>query len=261
MFTLGPVRLVDRSTTREINSGKAENLLTSLLVNNGHSLSTDQLIQEMWGTRPPRLPRAGLHVYISQLRKTLADLDSASSIDTVPQGYRLDLGPDRFDYTDAVDSARSARSALVAGDHLTASRHSEFGLRAWRGAPRTADTGPILEGFEAAVQELRLELREINMSARVLIGGDQALINSLHAFVAEYPLRESFYSHLMLALYERGRQAEALLVYQRACMLLDEELGVLPGPELRRTHAAILRTNVDKRSLVMNGNDGRRLIA
>ncbi len=246
-------------TTREINSGKTENLLTSLLVSNGHSLSGDQLIQEMWGQCPPRLPRAGLHVYVSQLRKTLSDLGAASSLETVPQGYRLDLGPDRFDFHDALDAARSARTALVGGDNAAAVRLSDAGLKAWRGAPRMADTGPILEGFAASVEELRLELREINMSARVLLGGDRSLINSLHALVAEYPLRESFYSHLMLALYERGRQAEALIMYQRACMLLDEELGVLPGPELRRTHAAILGTEVDKRSLVLDRSDVRSI--
>jgi len=242
---LGPVRLVDGNTSREVNSEKTENLLTSLLVSNGRSLTTDQLIQEMWGKRPPSQSRAGLHVYVSQLRKLLSDFDCTSVIETVTQGYRLVLGTDQFDYFEVAQSARAARAALVERDIEHAARLSDAGLGVWRGTMRDAETGPIMEGFHAAAEELRLELSEINMSARLIMGGDQRLLDSLYVLVAEHPLREGFHSYLMLALHSRGRQAEALVAYQRVCQLLDQELGVPPGPELRRTHAAILAAEGD----------------
>jgi class 3 adenylate cyclase len=44
----------------------------------------------------------------------------------------------------------------------------------------------------------------------------------------------------MLALYRAGRQGEALGAYQRARSLLADELGVDPGPNLRRLEAAIV---------------------
>ena len=45
----------------------------------------------------------------------------------------------------------------------------------------------------------------------------------------------------MLALYRSGRQAEALDAYRQARAALVEQIGVEPGPELRRLHDAILR--------------------
>ena len=45
----------------------------------------------------------------------------------------------------------------------------------------------------------------------------------------------------MLALYRCGRQAEALEAYRHARDTLVDEIGIEPGPELQRLHAAILR--------------------
>ena len=44
----------------------------------------------------------------------------------------------------------------------------------------------------------------------------------------------------MLALYRSGRQAEALDVYQTGRVLLDDELGLEPGAELKELQRAIL---------------------
>ena len=45
----------------------------------------------------------------------------------------------------------------------------------------------------------------------------------------------------MLALYREGRQADALAAYQDARAMLVDELGIEPGPGLRRLQHAILR--------------------
>jgi len=65
-------------------------------------------------------------------------------------------------------------------------------------------------------------------------------VAELEGLVREQPLRERLWAQLMLALYRSGRQADALLAYQRARSVLVEELGIDPGADLRRLQAAIL---------------------
>ena len=63
---------------------------------------------------------------------------------------------------------------------------------------------------------------------------------NLERLVRENPFRERLWGQLMVALYRRGRQTDALRTFQRARDALVEEMGIEPGPELRRLEAAIL---------------------
>jgi DNA-binding SARP family transcriptional activator len=88
-------------------------------------------------------------------------------------------------------------------------------LRSWRTAPRRS-------------------------SRRAGPGRAAEIIGELEAAVAQAPLRERRWGQLMLAFYRAGRQGEALGAYQRARELLADELGIDPGPELRRLETAIV---------------------
>ena len=81
---------------------------------------------------------------------------------------------------------------------------------------------------------------EDRIEADLRLGRHRELVAELEGLVREQPLRERLWAQLMLALYRSGRQADALLAYQRARSVLVEELGIDPGAELRRLHAAIL---------------------
>jgi hypothetical protein len=115
-------------------------------------------------------------------------------------------------------------------------------LALWRG-PALDDVAG--EPFAAAeirrLEELRLAAVELAIERDLEAGGHRDVVGELEALVLEEPLRERLHAQRMLALYRSGRQADALEAYRQARAALVEEIGVEPGPELRRLHEAILR--------------------
>ena len=101
------------------------------------------------------------------------------------------------------------------------------------------------EPFAAAeirrLDELRLNALAQAIDADLAQGRHGELVAELEALVAEHPLSERLHAQLMLALYRSGRQAEALEAYRRARERLVDEVGIEPGAELKRLHAAMLR--------------------
>ena len=119
----------------------------------------------------------------------------------------------------------------------------EEALTLWRGIPELPDgqrgvseKTRWIEGHAALVED--------RADALLATGRAAEIIGDLEAAVADAPLRERRWGQLMLALYRAGRQGEALGAYQRARSLLADELGVDPGPELRRLEAAIVAQDV-----------------
>src|SRR5581483_361690 len=136
-------------------------------------------------------------------------------------------------------AARTARDAAAASDTSTALARFDEALTLWRGTPELPDSQRgvsektcWVEGHAAMVED--------RADALLATGRAAEIIGELEAAVAEAPLRERRWGQLMLALYRAGRQGESLGAYQRARTLLADELGVDPGPELRRLHAAIV---------------------
>ena len=66
-------------------------------------------------------------------------------------------------------------------------------------------------------------------------------IADLQDLASAQPLREQRWAHLMTGLYRSGRQADVLRAYDEARGHLREELGLEPGPELRRLQIAVLQ--------------------
>ena len=131
------------------------------------------------------------------------------------------------------------RDAAATGDTSQAVARFEEALALWRGIPElpdgrrgTSEKTRWIEGHAALVED--------RADALLATGRAAEIIGELEAAVTDAPLRERRWSQLMLALYRAGRQGEALGAYQRARTLLADELGVDPGPNLRRLEAAIV---------------------
>jgi DNA-binding SARP family transcriptional activator len=148
-------------------------------------------------------------------------------------GYVLEVSPER------VDAGRFER--LVAAAGAGGAGLLEQGLGLWRGPALVefADQ-PWAQLAAARLEELRLAATERLVELRLAGGGLGGVVGELEGLVAAHPTRERLGGLLMVALYRSGRAADALGVYQRTRVVLAEELGIDPSPELQRLHRQIL---------------------
>ncbi|MER6915962.1 BTAD domain-containing putative transcriptional regulator [Streptomyces sp. NPDC000594] len=241
---LGPVSMSPRTPS----AAKPRALLATLLVRVGEVVPAHSLIDELWGTEPPRTATTTLQVYVSQLRKILAEDGTAESTGglllTRAPGYLLQL-PDREDDFDLPRFERlrtDGRTAYQEKDFALASTLLQEALGLWAGPALSGiPHGVRLESAAIRLDELRMEVLEQRIVADLRLGRHQELAGELLALANEHPLRETLHGHLMVALYRTGRGSDALRVYGRLRHSLVEELGVEPGPGLARLHERVLR--------------------
>jgi DNA-binding SARP family transcriptional activator/Tfp pilus assembly protein PilF len=237
---LGPLRVDRDGTPVPVPPGRQRTLLAALLLNSGRVTPADELIEVLWGDRPPASARVTLHNYVKRLRQALGD-SGHSRILTQAPGYAISVIPDELDVSRFEALLRSARAAARAGAWDQAASQAHAALSLWHGEPLADVKSEVLTWREAPrLAELRLAALEIRLDADLRLGGHADVIEELRQFVREQPLREQPYALLMLALYRCGRQAEALAVYADARRVLIEELGTEPGTELREMQQRIL---------------------
>jgi DNA-binding SARP family transcriptional activator len=220
-------------------------VLALLVLHAGEIVSSDRLIDELWGDDPPAQAAKTIQVYVSRLRKALRANGGGASgepILTRDHGYVLRADPDRVDARVFELLLDEGRRAAGDRDHRRAAALLERALGLWRGPPLADFTFDAFAAREIArLQELRLEALEARIDADLELGRHAALVAELEALTAEHPMRERLCSQRMLALYRCGRQPEALAVYRQAREVLVEELGIEPSPALRELEQAVLR--------------------
>ena len=183
-----------------------------------------------------------MQVYVSHLRRVLepgrATRARARALITSPPGYALRL--DRA----AVDAwAFEEKVHQAAGLDDPAAVHGRLStaLACWRGAAFQEFGGLPWADLEAArLDELRLMATERLAAAALGLRRAAEVVPGLDALTAEHPLREEAWRLLALALYQSGRQGDALAALRRARAKLAAELGVDPGPALRELEDGIL---------------------
>jgi DNA-binding SARP family transcriptional activator/tetratricopeptide (TPR) repeat protein len=231
---LGPLEVWDRGRPIELPRRKQHALLAFLLLRSNEAVSTDALIEALWGEEPPRTARASLQNTVAQLRRALGPGVVVSDAG----GYRLEVVPEQLDLGRFERLTADARSG-EGGQRVEQFREA---LGLWRGPP-LADLvyEPFAAQEAARLEELRTAAHEDLIDAELALAGGGDLVAELESLVAEYPFRERLRGQLMLALYRAGRQAEALEAYQAARRMLVDELGIEPGAPLRKLEQAILR--------------------
>ena len=235
---LGPLEVWDGGSPVQLGRGKERALLAVLLLHDGEVVSTDRLVEALWGEAFPSTAVKSVQVYVSHLRKLLG----SDAITTGPGGYTFDLTPGALDlhrFELLIDRARDA-SPAVAAELLREA------LELWRGPP-LADFAyePFAQPEIARLEELRLAALEARIEADLALGRHAELVSELEALALQHPLREGLRAQLMLALYRSGRQADALAAYQDARRTLGDELGLEPGRRLQELERAILTQDAE----------------
>lgn len=242
---LGPLEVHQNGESLPLGGLKQRGLLAILLLNANRVVSTDRLIDELWGGEAPETAQKALQVHVSQLRKLLEPErrpgQSGELLKTRSPGYLLELEPEQLDLGRFERLAAEGREALAAEDPEAAATKLREALSLWRGPPLAEFAYADFTQREIArLDEVRLAALEDRIEADLKCGRHGELIAELEQLVAAEPLRERPRAQLMLALYRAGRQAEALDAYRRARRALVDELGIEPGRELKELEAAVL---------------------
>jgi DNA-binding SARP family transcriptional activator len=232
---LGPLEVADNGREIALRRRKQRALLVALLLDAGHPVSADRLIDGLWGEQAPATAREALQNYISQLRKALG----ADVVATEPAGYVVRVQPDQLDLARFERLMEEARRTESPDERAAKLREA---LALWRG-PALGDLAyePFAELEGARLEELRLAAQLDLLDAELARGGGAELVGEIETLVAEHPFDERLRAQLMLALYRAGRQADALEAYRQARTVLVDELGIEPGPQLRELEQAMLR--------------------
>lgn len=242
---LGPLEVRHRGADVPISAARVRRLLGLLLLHRGRVISVDRLVDELWDNDPPDSALAALRVHVSRLRKMLAAAGLETMLVTKPTGYLLDVADDCVDIDRFERAIAQGRSLAEAGEPDRAVEVFRSALQMWRG-PALAGiaTSTYVSGEAARLEEAKVNATEDCISAEIARGKARDVLGELEALTVEHPLRERLWQLRMLALYQSGRQADALDCYQTLRRQLNDELGLEPSGEVARLHQEILTQTV-----------------
>ena len=234
---LGPLEVRHEGRLVEVGGPRRRAVLAALLLRAGEPLSSDVLIQALWGENAPPTAAKALQVHVSRLRARLGT--AATRLVTTPAGYRLDVAPDELDARRFERLGARARRERADGRLVDAAATLTAALELWRGSP-LADLRyeTFAQAEIARLEELRWTAVEERLDLELELGND--VLGDVERLALEAPLRERLLELRMRALYRAGRHVDALAAYRDVARRLGSELGLEPGPALRDLERAIL---------------------
>jgi DNA-binding SARP family transcriptional activator len=255
---LGPVRVREGDRVVDLGTRRQHALVAALALAGGRPVPTGTILERLWGDDPPPSAVTTLQGYVAGVRRALEPDRPARTASTVLErvhdGYALHLPV--ADVATLVDAVAEARRLLaVVPDHLlpqapagsvdtvrAALAALERATGCWRGTPYDdlADD-PAAAAERARLVGLRDTALELAAVALLATGQHAEAVSRVDALLAAEPLHERAWALRAVGLVRGGHQSQALATLRRVRSTLADELGVDPGPDLRRVQTAVLR--------------------
>ena len=238
---LGPLEVSHHGERIQIGGQRQQIILATLLLEAGHIVPVNRLIESIWDTAPPATAREQVQNCLGDVRRRLLGIEpDRPFIETRPPGYAIVV--DEADLDCHVMQRHLAHGHTASAEQRwpAAVEHLRAALGLWRGSTLDGLPNRIVRAAAARFDERRLTTYEECLDLELRLGRHHTLIGELTSLVMEHPMREGFVSRLMLALHRAGRRVEALDLYLRTRQLYVDELGLEPGEALRKLQQAIL---------------------
>jgi predicted ATPase/DNA-binding SARP family transcriptional activator len=240
---LGPVEVRRDGEPVTVPAGKTTEVLMHLALTAGEMVRTERLFDDIWGSDAAGVGRNALQSKISQLRRALGD---PALVVGTSAGYTLAIDPASVDVSEAIRLAGVASDLRQVGEAAGCARACSDALALFRGEGLFgASDAEWLVPQRTRLEEVRLQLIEDQLGARLDLGAAGELVSELEMLTAAYPLREGLSALLITALYRDNRQADALAAYRSVRERLADELGLDPGPELQKLEQQVLDQDPD----------------
>ena len=237
---LGPFEVVLEDVAQRLPGRGERALLALLALSAGRVVAATSLVGQLWSPADlPDDPLNALQIRVSKLRRALAVMGGRGLITRDGAGYRLDVNEAAVDAHAFQSLIQAARRT---GDPARAAGGYDRALALWRGEPLEDFAGEPWTLVEVArLTELRLAAVAERAERMLTLGRYAELVADLEPIVTAEPIRERLVGQLMTALFNAGRQVEALEVYAHTRQRLADELGLDPSRELRSVMEQILR--------------------
>jgi DNA-binding SARP family transcriptional activator len=241
---LGPARIWGQDRMLVLGPPKQRAVLGLLASRVNEVVGMTEIVDAVWGSAVPQSAVNGVHTYVAGLRRVLEPdrepRESGGILASAGGGYTLNVAPETIDIHQFARRYRQAKRLHEQGETHEAAQLYESALSLWHGDAFANIPGPFAEMERTRLHELRLTTIEEWAVSMLAVGHGADIVSTLSGLVLREPLRERLRWLLMLALYRCGRRAHALGLYREGHRLFREELGIEPGPELRKLHDEIL---------------------
>ncbi|WP_344445306.1 AfsR/SARP family transcriptional regulator [Kitasatospora nipponensis] len=244
---LGPVRATRGGEELDLGPAQRHAVLAALAVSEGRVVTTEELVDGLWGDAPPAHAVAAVRNHVSHLRSVLEEDRTAPCVlVSAGGGYVLRVPVGAVDLTLFRSLAQDAARLRAEGDFEGSANRLRQALGLQTGKPLAGVPGPHAERQREMFAERRLTVVHERLEVELALGHHARVVEELASLVSEFPLNEGLRALLMTALHRSGRRSEALAAFADVRRVLDAELGVEPTLALRDLHERILRRDPDR---------------